>query len=49
MKNGAHMNSMVSPLAVVEADRIGDNVVIREYAIVRRGAVIGITSSYTLS
>jgi acetyltransferase-like isoleucine patch superfamily enzyme len=32
---------MVSPLAVVEADRIGDNVVIREYAIVRRGAVIG--------
>jgi UDP-3-O-[3-hydroxymyristoyl] glucosamine N-acyltransferase len=35
------MNSMVSPLAVIEADRIGDNVVIREYAIVRRGAVIG--------
>src|SRR5215470_14342909 len=41
MKNGTHMNSMVSPLAVIEADRIGDNVVIREYAIVRRGAVIG--------
>jgi acetyltransferase-like isoleucine patch superfamily enzyme len=41
MKNGEHMNSMFSPLAVVEADRIGENVVIREYAIVRRGAVIG--------
>ena len=35
------MNSTVSPLAVIEADRIGDNVVIREYAIIRRGAVIG--------
>jgi UDP-3-O-[3-hydroxymyristoyl] glucosamine N-acyltransferase len=32
---------MISPLAVVETDQIGDNVVIREYAIVRRGAVIG--------
>ncbi len=41
MEYGAHMNSTVSPLAVIEADRIGDNVVIREYAIVRRGAVIG--------
>ncbi|SRR6266508_718152 len=41
MKNGTHMNSMVSPLAVIETDQIGDNVVIREYAIVRRGAVIG--------
>jgi UDP-3-O-[3-hydroxymyristoyl] glucosamine N-acyltransferase len=35
------MDSMVSPLAVIEAEQIGDNVVIREYAIVRRGAVIG--------
>ena len=35
------MDSTVSPLAVVETDQIGDNVVIREYAIVRRGAVIG--------
>jgi acetyltransferase-like isoleucine patch superfamily enzyme len=35
------MDSMVSSLAVVETDQIGDNVVIREYAIVRRGAVIG--------
>jgi UDP-3-O-[3-hydroxymyristoyl] glucosamine N-acyltransferase len=35
------MNSMVNPLAVIEADQIGENVVIREYAIVRRGAVIG--------
>src|SRR6266508_861472 len=41
MEYGAHMNSTVSPIAVIEADRIGDNVVIREYAIVRRGAVIG--------
>ena len=41
MEYGAQMNSTVSPLAVIEADRIGDNVVIREYAIVRRGAVIG--------
>src|SRR5499433_2100004 len=41
MKNGAHMNSTVSPLAVIETDQIGDNVVIREYAIIRRGAVIG--------
>ena len=35
------MDSMVSSLAVIETDQIGDNVVIREYAIVRRGAVIG--------
>ena len=35
------MNSMFSPLAVIEADRIGENVLIREFAIVRRGAVIG--------
>jgi acetyltransferase-like isoleucine patch superfamily enzyme len=35
------MDSMVSSLAVVGTDQIGDNVVIREYAIVRRGAVIG--------
>jgi UDP-3-O-[3-hydroxymyristoyl] glucosamine N-acyltransferase len=32
---------MVSSLAVIETDQIGDNVAIREYAIVRRGAVIG--------
>jgi len=41
MKTGTHKDSTVSPLAVVETDQIGDNVVIREYAIVRRGAVIG--------
>lgn len=35
------MDSMVSALAVIETDQIGDNVTIREYAIVRRGAVIG--------
>src|SRR5262249_33964621 len=35
------MDSMISSLAVIETDQIGDNVVIREYAIVRRGAVIG--------
>ncbi|HEY7182845.1 MAG TPA: DapH/DapD/GlmU-related protein [Blastocatellia bacterium] len=35
------MDSKVSPLAVIETNQIGDNVVIREYAIVRRGAVIG--------
>ncbi len=35
------MDSTFNQLAVVEADRIGDNVVIREFAIVRRGAVIG--------
>src|SRR5262245_65411661 len=41
MKNGSQLNTMVSPHSVIEADRIGDNVVIREYAIVRRGAEIG--------
>jgi UDP-3-O-[3-hydroxymyristoyl] glucosamine N-acyltransferase len=44
MKNermGDHMDSKVSPLAVVETGQVGDNVVIREYAIVRRGAAIG--------
>ena len=35
------MDSMVSSSAVIETDQIGDNVTIREYAIVRRGAVIG--------
>lgn len=34
-------DSTVSPLAVVETDQIGENVVIREYAIVRNGAKIG--------
>src|SRR5215475_14782649 len=32
---------MRNPLAVIETDQIGDNVVIREYAIIRRGAIIG--------
>jgi UDP-3-O-[3-hydroxymyristoyl] glucosamine N-acyltransferase len=35
------MDSKVSSLAVVETDQIGDNVVIREYAIIRRGAALG--------
>src|SRR5262245_44812571 len=35
------MKSMINPLAVIETDQIGDNVVIREYAIIRRGAIIG--------
>ena len=34
------MNSL-NPLAVIESDHIGENVVIREYAIIRRGAIIG--------
>lgn len=32
---------MISPLAVVESEQIGKDVVIREYAIIRRGAKIG--------
>jgi acetyltransferase-like isoleucine patch superfamily enzyme len=32
---------MISPLAVVETDQIGDNVTIHEYAIVRKHVVIG--------
>jgi UDP-3-O-[3-hydroxymyristoyl] glucosamine N-acyltransferase len=35
------MNSKINSLAVIETDQIGDNVEIREYAIVRRGAIIG--------
>jgi len=35
------MKSMINPLAVIETDQIGNNVVIREYAIIRRGAIIG--------
>jgi UDP-3-O-[3-hydroxymyristoyl] glucosamine N-acyltransferase len=35
------MNSKINSLAVIETDQIGDNVVIREYAIIRRGAIIG--------
>jgi UDP-3-O-[3-hydroxymyristoyl] glucosamine N-acyltransferase len=32
---------MISSLATIESDQIGANVIIREYAIIRRGAVIG--------
>jgi UDP-3-O-[3-hydroxymyristoyl] glucosamine N-acyltransferase len=32
---------MVSSLATIESEQIGANVIIREYAIIRRGAVIG--------
>ena len=35
------MNPKMSSLAVIESDQIGENVEIREYAIVRRGAIIG--------
>jgi UDP-3-O-[3-hydroxymyristoyl] glucosamine N-acyltransferase len=35
------MKSMINSLAVIETDQIGDDVVIREYAIIRRGATIG--------
>jgi UDP-3-O-[3-hydroxymyristoyl] glucosamine N-acyltransferase len=35
------MKSMINSLAVIETDQIGDNAVIREYAIIRRGAKIG--------
>jgi UDP-3-O-[3-hydroxymyristoyl] glucosamine N-acyltransferase len=32
---------MISSLAIIETDQMGANVVVREYAIVRRGATIG--------
>src|SRR5262245_11840467 len=35
------MKSMINPLAVIESDYIGENAVIHEYAIIRRGAKIG--------
>jgi UDP-3-O-[3-hydroxymyristoyl] glucosamine N-acyltransferase len=38
---GIDINQMISSLAIIESDQIGENVDIREYAIIRRGAVIG--------
>ena len=35
------MNSIIDTHAIIESVQIGDNVIIREYAIIRRGALIG--------
>jgi UDP-3-O-[3-hydroxymyristoyl] glucosamine N-acyltransferase len=35
------MNSIIDTHAIIESDQIGDNVIIREFAIIRRGAIIG--------